>query len=98
MTVAGKQACIVGIGETEYRRWGGFLDRSELSLACEAIKRAVADAGLEVGQIDGLVSYAADRNEPSYLQDSLGLPELRFATMAWGAGERAPALRCCRRS
>jgi acetyl-CoA acetyltransferase len=86
VTAVGQRACIVGIGETEYRRWGGFRDRSELSLACEAIKRAVADAGLTVPQIDGLVSYAADRNEPSFLQDSLGLPALRYATMAWGGG------------
>jgi len=86
MTATGNKACIVGIGQTEYRRRGGFKDRSELSLACEAVIRAAADAGLSVAEIDGLVSYAADRNEPSYLQDALGLPELRYATMTWGGG------------
>jgi acetyl-CoA acetyltransferase len=86
MTNAGRQACIVGIGESEYRRWGGFQDRSELALACEAIRKAAADAGVAVDEIDGLVSFAADRNEPSLLQDSLGLPNIRFATMAWGGG------------
>lgn len=86
MSVAGSRACIVGIGQTEYRRRGGFTDRSELSLACEAVKRAAFDAGLAVADIDGLVSYAADRNEPSFLQDALGLPDLSFATMTWGGG------------
>jgi acetyl-CoA acetyltransferase len=86
MTASGQRACIVGIGESEYRRWGGFQDRSELGLACESIKHAVADAGLTMNQVDGVVSYAGDRNEPSYLQDALGLPDLRYATMAWGGG------------
>lgn len=79
-------ACIVGLGETEYRKWGGFTDRSELELACEAIKRAIADSGLELNEVDGLCSYAGDANEPSYVQDVLGLPELRFTSMVWGGG------------
>ena len=38
------QAAIVGIGETVYNRDSG---RSELSMAVEAAKTAIADAGLE---------------------------------------------------
>ena len=30
---AGRRACIVGIGETEYRRWGAIQDRTEFQLA-----------------------------------------------------------------
>ena len=86
MTASGQEACIVGIGETEYRRWGGFQDRSELSLACEAILNAARDAGLEPNRIDGLCSYGADRNEPNYLQDALGLPALRYTSLVWGGG------------
>jgi len=82
----GNAACIVGIGETEYRRWGGFGDRSEIALACDAILAAVTDAGLDIQDIDGLASYAGDRNEPSLIQDALGLPDLRFAGMVWGGG------------
>lgn len=81
-----KAACVVGIGETEYRRWGGFTDRSELSLACEAVLKALADANLTVDDVDGLTSYGGDANEPSLLQDALGLPEIRFASMVWGGG------------
>ena len=86
MPPPGSRACIVGIGETEYRRWGGFADRSELSLACEALLRAAADAGIAPDQVDGLCSYGGDRNEPSYLQDALGLPELRYTSLVWGGG------------
>ncbi|TNE34610.1 MAG: hypothetical protein EP348_10580 [Alphaproteobacteria bacterium] len=80
------QACIVGIGETEYTRRGGIVGRSELALACEAICRAAADAGITVSQIDGLSSYANDESVPWLIQESLGLPAVRSATMAWGGG------------
>ena len=86
MASASRQACIVGIGETEYRRWGGFTDRSELELACEAIVKAAGDAGIEPDRIDGICSYAGDRNEPSFLQDAMGLPALRWVSMVWGGG------------
>lgn len=80
-----KRACIAGVGETEYTRWGK-MDRSELQLACEAILRAADDAGLPAERIDGLTSYALDRNEPMQVQDVLGLDNLRFGTMTWGGG------------
>jgi acetyl-CoA acetyltransferase len=86
MAAPGSQACIAGIGETEYRRWGGFTDRSELQLACEAIKRACDEAGIDVDAVDGICSYGGDRNEPSFIQDALGMPALRFASMVWGGG------------
>jgi acetyl-CoA acetyltransferase len=86
MALPGEQACIVGIGETEYTRWGGITDRSELALACQAILAAAADAGLSPALIDGVVSYANDSSEPWLLQEALGLPDLRFASMVWGGG------------
>lgn len=86
MTRPSDEACIVGLGETEYRRWGGIADKSELRLSCEAIMTAAADAGLELSQIDGVVSYAMDRNDPAFLQDTIGLPNIRFASMVWGGG------------
>jgi acetyl-CoA acetyltransferase len=84
--MAGPRACIVGIGETEYTRWGGLADRSELSLACEAIVAACRDAGLDTGRIDGVASYAYDGNDPWLLEESLGLDQLRFKGMVWGGG------------
>jgi acetyl-CoA acetyltransferase len=83
---AAATACIVGIGETQYTRWGGISDRSELSLACEAITAACQDAGLDVGRIDGVASYAYDSNDPWLLEESLGFEQLRFKGMVWGGG------------
>jgi len=85
-TARGSQACIVGIGETEYTARGGIRDRGELALACEAVLKAAADAGLSVSDIDGLASFANDASVPWLMQEALGLPELRFASMAWGGG------------
>jgi acetyl-CoA acetyltransferase len=86
MTAAARRACIVGVGETRYARWGGITEASEHALALEAILRAVADAGLPVDAVDGLASFAGDRNEPAFLAWDLGLPELRFANMVWLPG------------
>ena len=79
-----REPCIAGIAESEYRRWGGYAERSELSLACEVVAGAAADAGLALDEVDGLCSYADDRNEPALLQQALGLPALRFASLVWG--------------
>jgi len=80
------RTAIVGIGETEYTRHGGITDRSEFTLCCEAIRKAADDAGLDVKEIDGFCSYAAERHEPVQVQVALGIPELRFSNMVWGAG------------
>ena len=81
-----KRAHIVGVGESQYSRWGQIGDVSEHALACQAIQRAVADAGLSVDDVDGLASFADDRNEAVFLAAELGLPALRFANMVWMPG------------
>ena len=82
---ASQRACIVGIGQTEYTRWGR-IERSEFQLACEATMAAAADAGLALEEIDGFTSYSGDRSEAALLQTALGLPRLRYAAMVWGGG------------
>ncbi|HYF57809.1 MAG TPA: acetyl-CoA acetyltransferase [Burkholderiaceae bacterium] len=86
MIDADRIPCITGIGQTAYTRWGGTVDRSEFSLACEAILAAIADAGLRPDDIDGIASYSSDRNEPAMLQRALGIEQVRFASMVWGGG------------
>jgi len=81
-----RQACIVGVGETAYTRWGKMSERGEWSLACEAVLNAATDAGLEIEQIDGLASFSNDANVPWLMQQTLGLPQLRFTSMVWGGG------------
>lgn len=86
------RTAIVGIGETRYTKWGGISDQSEFSLACEAILTALDDAGLTADDVDGLASFAGDRNEAILVAQALGIPELRFADMVWlPGGGGAPA-------
>jgi acetyl-CoA acetyltransferase len=80
------RANIVGVGETRYARWGKIGDVTEHALACQAIKHAVADAGLSIDDVDGLASFADDRNEAVFLAAELGLPALRFGNMVWMPG------------
>ena len=80
------RVCVVGVGETEYRRWGGISDRSEFQLACEAIVAACRDAGLSPHELDGFASYSNDRNDAPRLAAALGCPELRLSSMVWDGG------------
>jgi acetyl-CoA acetyltransferase len=69
------KAAIVGIGQTEYSKNSG---RTELALACEAIKNSVDDAGLTVSDIDGLVRFDMDTIDEVLLTSHLGLKNLRW--------------------
>jgi acetyl-CoA acetyltransferase len=80
------RAHIVGVGESRYTRWGKIGDVTEHALACQAIQRAVADCGLGMDDVDGLASFAEDRNEAVFLAAELGLPALRFGNMVWMPG------------
>ncbi len=80
------KAHIVGVGESQYTRWGKIGDVTEHALACQAIVRAVGDAGLDMSEVDGLASFAEDRNEATFLAAELGLESLRFANMVWLPG------------
>lgn len=80
----GRSACIVGIGETEYRPWGGITDRSEFQLACQAIGAAARDAGLALSTVDGFATWADRGIEPATLQMALGMEKLRFSASVWG--------------
>jgi acetyl-CoA acetyltransferase len=54
--------CIVGVGETEYSRASV---RSTRALAVEAVAKALADAGLEAGEVDGMLSYHSNDSTPA---------------------------------
>ena len=79
------KVAIAGLGETTYYKRGAA-PVSEFRLALEAIQRAADDAGLPVTAIDGIASYANDRNDSIRVATALGLPELRFTNMFWGGG------------
>ena len=76
-------AAIVGTGQTEFSKDSG---RSELQLACEAIKAALDDAGLTPADVDGMSTFTIDNNEDIDLVRSLGVTNLRFSSRAGHGG------------
>jgi acetyl-CoA acetyltransferase len=77
-------AAIAGMGQTEFSRNAG---RTELQLASEAVVAACADARIDVGQVDGLVSYTIDPVEETELVRSVGLQEIGYSTrVPYGGG------------
>jgi acetyl-CoA acetyltransferase len=78
------QAAIVGIGATEFSKDSG---RSELRLAAEAVRSALADAALTPADVDGLVTFTMDSNAEIAVARELGVPELRFfSQIGYGGG------------
>lgn len=69
------QAAIVGIGQTEFSKNSG---RSELQLACEAVKAAIADAGLKPSDVDGMTTFTLDNNDEIEVARSVGIGDLTF--------------------
>jgi acetyl-CoA acetyltransferase len=79
------KVAVAGLGETKYYK-RGQAPVSEFQLACEAILKAVEDAGIKVTDLDGFASYSNDRNEAARLATALGLPHYAWASMVWGGG------------
>lgn len=77
-------AAIVGIGATEFSKNSG---RSELQLACEAVVAALADAGLDPSEVDGLSTYTAETNGEILVARNTGIGELKFfSRIPYGGG------------
>jgi acetyl-CoA acetyltransferase len=68
-------AAIAGIGQTDFSKSSG---RSELQLAAEASLAALADAGLTVDDVDGMVTFTIDPTEDNELMRTLGVPTLSY--------------------
>ena len=83
------KAAIVGIGETEFSWDSG---RSELQLACEAIKAACDDAGISPHDIDGIFRYDMESNHENLLINALGIKDLRHWEMVTYGGGAANAM------
>jgi acetyl-CoA acetyltransferase len=78
------KAVVVGVGESAYFERGRATE-TEFQLCCTAIRNAVADAGLNITDVDGLASYM-DRNEPVRLSAALGIGDLHFSAQTFGGG------------
>jgi acetyl-CoA acetyltransferase len=70
------QAAIVGIGCTEFSRDSGV---GVFTLAAKAVKAAIADAGLDLHDVDGLCTFGVnDSISPNILAQALGVKSLSF--------------------
>lgn len=81
-------AAVAGVGYTPFTRCSG---RSVLALAAEACRAALDDAGLEAGDVDGIVSFSLmhDSVPVQAVASTLAVPGLRFAVDA-DLGGQAP--------
>jgi len=70
-------AAITGVGETIYRR--GPSEHSALSLQLQAGLAAVRDAGLQPGDIDGLLPSSVGNATAEDFIENFGLKDLRFS-------------------
>src|SRR5215471_502684 len=81
--------CIVGVGETPHMRPA---NRTTLSMACESVSKALADAGLKPADIDGMTSYqAGDSTTSAAVATSLGI-RLNYSLDILGGGSSTEAL------
>ena len=83
-----RRAAIVGIGQTEFSKESG---RSELQLACEAVRAAIADSGLQPSDVDGLVTFVQDPNDELGVMLGVGIPEVRWTSRTPFVGGGASA-------
>ena len=83
------RCAVVGIGATDYSRQSG---RSDLTLATEAALAALADAGLQARDIDGIVRCDMDTVRPNDLAHALGIPQLTFWSEVGPGGTAPPAM------
>jgi len=79
-----RKAAIVGIGATDFSKDSG---RSELRLAAEAVTAAIADAGLQPSDVDGLVTFTMDTNMEIAVSRAAGIGELKYYSQVhYGGG------------
>jgi acetyl-CoA acetyltransferase len=81
---------VVGVGQTPYYK-RGTSPEPELKLALRAITAAADDAGIDVRDINGFVSYASERSDPAKLMPALDTREVTFASLVWFHGGGLPA-------
>ena len=88
MAAFARRTAIAGIGATEFSKNSG---RSELQLASEAVAAAIADAGLEPADVDGMVTYTMETNAEIQVAQAVGIGELTYFTRVHYGGGAACA-------
>ena len=89
MGVLSDKYCIVGVGETPFVRAS---NRTPLSMACEAVKKAMDDAGLGAKDIDGITSFQiGDSTDVANVASALGI-RMNYGSVAYSGGSTTEAL------
>lgn len=85
--MAARRTAIAGLGMSEI---GKVYGRTANEFAAQAVRKAVADAGLTLGDLDGLLMSSGLSNGVSLdLQGTLGLTDLKLLTAMQGYGSTA---------
>lgn len=85
-----RRPVIAGLGLTEM---GAIYGRNAASFAREAIRLAVADAGLQLGEVDGLLTSSGTSGGVGLgLQRELGLRDLKLLSEMQGYGSTAGSM------
>ena len=91
MTLRDK-ACVTGVGETTYMRGS---TQCAFELQIEASLKAIADAGLDPKQIDGVIPIGIVSATAEDFIDNFGIPDLRFSALVpHGGASPVMALQC----
>jgi acetyl-CoA acetyltransferase len=84
------KTAIAGIGHTEFSR---SIGRPERRIALEAIRAALADAGLVAADVDGLVRFDLETSTEIEIARNLGIENLRFYDeVGYGGGSGCAAV------
>lgn len=84
MSFLSGKAAIAGIGATEFSKNSG---RSEMRLAVEATLAALAEAGIDPAEVDGMATYTMDNNPEIELFRQIGGRDLKFfSRIHYGGG------------
>ena len=85
-----EKAAIAGVGATEFSKNSGV---TTLTLALRAIRAAAEDAGLPVGEIDGIATYRVGDSVPaSVVAQAMGLTDPRYFVDHFGGGGSSQGL------
>ena len=91
MTLRDK-ACVTGVGETTYLRGSS---QSAFELQIEASLKAIADAGLDPNQLDGVIPIGIVSATAEDFIDNFGIPDLRCSAIGpHGGASPVMALQC----
>jgi acetyl-CoA acetyltransferase len=78
------KTAIVGIGQTKFAK---SLEGSEKRLGCEAILAALADAGIDPGEVDAFASYTMEETDEVEIAKNIGAGDVSFfSQVGYGGG------------